>query len=133
MGLRSRLLKKNRRSNSGLVAVRMSKNDHHYYSILASDSGFEFVFQNGQDRWSTISASLASRIISGNQEGKIGTRIASNQSEFLKLAIGNTESGTSSWVSSEEIYYPSRESALLAERKILDLSWQNAEEKLSDE
>ena len=52
---------------SGFAAVRMSKHGHHYYTILASDSGFEYVFQNGKDRWSTISPNLAFRLIEKKQ------------------------------------------------------------------
>ena len=111
----------------------MSKHGHHYYTILASDSNFEFVFQNGQDRWSTISPSLADRLIEKNREGKIGDQVASDRKQFLELAIGSIENSGSSWTPSNEITYTTRELALTAEREILDISWSNAKDKLDDQ
>ena len=111
----------------------MSRGGHHYYTILASDLGFEYVFRNGTDRWSTISPSFASRLLEKNREGKMGNQIASNRKQFLQLAIGSIESGPTSWNPSKEISYPNREIALTAERKILDISWANVKDKLDDQ
>jgi hypothetical protein len=111
----------------------MSRGGHHFYTILASDSSFEFVFQNGKVRWSTISPSSARRVIQRNREGEIGNQIASDRKQFLKLAIFNGGTGSSSWTASKEIIYATRELALRAEREILDISWAGIEEKLDDE
>ena len=120
-------------SNSGFAAVRMSKRGHHYYTILASDSGFEYVFQNGKDRWSTISPNLAIRLIEKNREGSTAAQPATNRKQFLELAIGSSGSVSSSWMPSKEIIYTTREQALSAEREILDISWASAKEELGSE
>ena len=132
MGFLAKLFALGGRPDLRLAAVRMSKHGHHYYSILASNSGFEFVFQNGKDRWSTISAPLAKRTIDANREGNIGNQVATNRMQFLELAIGDAGSSVSSWEVSEVIYYKTRDEAIELERKILDISWANAEDKLDD-
>jgi hypothetical protein len=111
----------------------MSKSGHHYYTILASDSGFEYVFQNGKDRWSTISPNLAIRLIEKNREGSIGLQPATNRKQFLELAIGSSGGVSSSWMPSKEILYTTRELALSTEREILDVSWASAREELESE
>jgi hypothetical protein len=108
----------------------MFRQGHHFYTILASDSSFEYVFQNGKDRWSTISPSFANRLLEKNRDGKIGSQIASNRKQFLELAIGI---GAPAWTPSKEISYLNRELALTAERKILDISWANSKDKLDDQ
>ena len=133
MGFLAKVFSRNGASNSGFAAVRMSRGGHHFYTILASDSSFEFVFQNGKVRWSTISPSSARRVIQRNREGEIGNQIASDRKQFLKLAIFNGGTGSSSWTASKEIIYATRELALRAEREILDISWAGIEEKLDDE
>lgn len=133
MSLFAKLFARRSSSNSDFAAVRMSRGGHHYYTILASDLGFEYVFRNGTDRWSTISPSFANRLLEKNREGKMGNQIASNRKQFLQLAIGSIESGPTSWNPSKEISYPNREIALTAERKILDISWANVKDKLDDQ
>lgn len=118
---------------SSLVAVRMFRSGHHYYTILASDSGFEYVFQSGKERWSTISPSLATRLINKNKDGKIGGRPATNRKQFLELAIGISGDASSSWVPSEEFVYLTRSEALATEREILDASWARVKEELGYE
>ena len=111
----------------------MSNHGHHYYTILASDSGFEFVFQNGKDHWSSISPTLAVGLIEKNRAGKMGLRAATNRKQFLELAIGSIRSMNSSWMPSKEVIYTTREQALAAEREILDISWASAWEELENE
>ena len=110
----------------------MSKNGHHFYTILASNSSFEYVFRNGHDRWSTISPSLARRIIEKNKDGEIGNQIASDRKQFLELAIGSGGTEGSIWIPSQEIIYTTRELALRAEREILDSAWAGKEENLDE-
>ena len=129
MGFFAKLFKKSN-TNSKFTAVRMFSQGQHYYTILASDSSFEYVFQSGKDRWSTISPSFANRLLEKNRDGKIGSQIASNRKQFLELAIGM---GGRSWTPSKEISYLNRELALTTERKILDISWKNLKDKLDDQ
>jgi hypothetical protein len=110
----------------------MSKNGHHFYTILASNSSFEYVFRNGHDRWSTISPSLARRIIEKNKDGEIGNQIASDRKQFLELAIGSGGIAGSPWATSKEFNYTTRELALRAEREILDSAWAGKEENLDE-
>jgi hypothetical protein len=128
----ARIFSRNGDSNSGFTAVRMSKNGHHFYTILASDSSFEYVFRNGHDRWSTISPSLARRIIEKNKDAEIGNQIASGRKQFLKLAIGSGGIAGSSWETSKEVNYSTRELAIKTEREILDISWAGKEDELDD-
>ncbi len=133
MGFFAKLFPRNRISNAEFMAVRMSSRGHHYYTILASDKGFEFVFRSGRDRWSTISPSFASRLIKKNIAGEIGSRVASNRKEFLELAIGTLGNGHSPWTPSKAIPYTTREQALQSETEILDISWASAKDGLDDE
>ena len=129
MGFLAKLFTKSN-TNSKFTAVRMFRDGHHFYTILASDSSFEYVFQNGKDRWSTISPSFANRTLEKNREGKYGRQIASSRKQFLELAIGI---GASPWTPSKEISYLNRELALTAEREILDISWANSKDKLDEQ
>jgi hypothetical protein len=128
----TKIFSRNGNSNSGFTAVRMSKNGHHFYTILASDSSFEYVFRNGHDRWSTISPSLARRIIEKNKDGELGRQVASGRKQFLKLAIGSGGIAESSWEPSKEVNYSTRELAIKTERGILDISWAGKEDELND-
>ena len=129
LGFLAKVFPRKKVINSEFSAVRMSRDGHHYYTILASDSGFEFVFQTGKDRWSTISPSLASRLIEKNRHGEIGLQIAAGRKQFLNLAIGSIANEETSWTPSKEIVYTTRELALRAEREILDISWAKQEDK----
>ena len=102
----------------------MSRGGHHYYSILANESGFEFVFRNGHDRWSTISPSTAKRLIANHQSRKVGKSLPTSTKEWIKLA---THGETGGWQASKAINYRSSEEALLIERAILDTSWDGKE------
>ena len=132
MGFLAKIFLRNGDSNSGFTAVRMSKNGHHFYTILASDSSFEYVFRNGHDRWSTISPSLARRIIEKNKDGEIGNQVASDRKQFLKLAIWSGGIAETPWKTSKEVNYSTRELAIKTEREILDISWAGKEDELDD-
>jgi hypothetical protein len=132
LGFLAKIFSRNGDSNTGFTAVRMSKNGHHFYTILASDSSFEYVFRNGHDRWSTISPSLARRIIEKNKNGEIGSQVASGRKQFLKLAIGSGGIPESPWATSKAVDYLTRELAIKTEREILDISWAGKEDELDD-
>lgn len=117
------------RKSGSVTSVRMSRGGIHFYTILASDSGFEFLFQTGKDRWSTISPSLAKRILDNNRQGKTG-KIASNRMEFLNLAIGGAGGMGSHWMPSTRRTYHDRETAIKIELQVLDEAWAN---RLQDE
>jgi hypothetical protein len=127
-----RLIERFKRSNSTFVAVHMSRRGHHYFSILASNSGFEFVFRSGHDHWSTISPSLAKRTLEQNQLDGESNEQPSSVQGYLKLAKSSLVSDDSSWEISGEFGYESRVQALKVEREILDISWRKVED-LSDE
>jgi hypothetical protein len=110
----------------------MSRRGHHYFSILASNSGFEFVFRSGHDHWSTISPSLAKRTLEQNQLDGESNEQPSSVQGYLKLAKSSLVSDDSSWEISGEFGYESRVQALKVEREILDISWRKVED-LSDE
>lgn len=132
LGYLAKLFSRSGGANSRYAAVRMSKHGHHFYSILASDFGFEYVFKSGVDRWSTISPSLANRILEKNKNGEIGNQIASNQKQFLALAIGSFENEETPWTPSKVIYYSDRELAIMTEQKILEVSWAKTKDELDD-
>ena len=119
----SRLMERFKRSNSDFKAVRMSRRGHHYYSILASSSDFEFVFRNGHDHWSTISPSLAKRILGQSGLDSDSSKQPSSAQGYLKLATSSLVSSDSSWEISGEFGYENRAQALTAERNVLDISW----------
>ena len=112
-----RFISRNQHSAGNFSVVRMSRGGHHYYSILANESGFEFVFRNGHDRWSTISPSTAKRIIANHQNSK---SLPTSTKQWIKLATLGENGG---WQASKAINYRSSEEALLIERAILDASW----------
>ena len=101
----------------------MKRGEHHYYSIIAWDGGFEFIFRNGFDRWSTISPSFAKRIQTRNLEEKMRKPIAKTKKEFLELASLGAGTERSDWKRSEPIQYQTKELAIETERSVLDASW----------
>ena len=109
------------------IVVRMSRRGHHYYSILADSSGFEFIFRNDHSHWSTVSPTLARRILEGSHIENAARSHRKSARNFLQLATDNLVGNGSSWEISHEIGYPTRDIALQAERKILDKSWANGE------
>lgn len=120
----------NRRSRLGskFLVVRMSKDGHHFYSILASDSSFEFVFRSGHDHWSTISPSFAKRTMrlieeSDNQKNN-------STKKYLDRVLTLLASDT--WGASGVFKYASHEDALAVERKVLDNSWSVIESHKND-
>ena len=117
-----RFVSRNQQSAGGFSVVRMSRGGHHYYSILANESGFEFVFRNGHDRWSTISPSTAKRLIANHQSSKVGKSLPTSTKQWIKLA---TLGETGGWQASKVNNYKSSEEALLIERAILDTSWED--------
>ena len=119
-----RFVSRNPQSARGFSVVRMSRGGHHYYSILANEIGFEFVFRNGHDRWSTISPSVAKRLIQHKQSNKEGKSLPTSAKQWIKLAM---LSETGEWHASKTFNYVSKEEALLIERAILDESWEGKE------
>ncbi len=112
------------KSNLEFMVVRISRDGHHHYSILASRNGFEYVFRNGHDHWSTISPSFARRILERNKE-EISSRTTSmTAKDYVKIAFLGESWG---WEKSNVIFYLNREEALRVERDVLDKSWANAE------
>lgn len=121
-------LNRRSRSRSRFLVARMSKNGHHFYSILASDSNFEFVFRSGHDHWSTISPSFAKRTMrlieeSDGQKPKSAKRYLGR---VLTLLMSDT------WNASSGFKYASREDAVAFERKVLDKSWSRMESNNDD-
>jgi hypothetical protein len=120
----------NRRSGIGsrFLAVRMSKDGHHFYSILASDSSFEFVFRSGHEHWSTISPSFAKRTMKLIEEsdGQKPNSAKKYLGRVLTILISDT------WSASSVFKYASREDALAFERKVLDNSWSSKESDNDD-
>lgn len=106
----------------------MSRDGHHYYSILASDSNFEFVFRSGHEHWSTISPSFAKRTMRLIEESNSEKPNSAKQylDRVLILLVQNT------WSASSEFKYASREDALAFERKVLDNSWASKESDSDD-
>ena len=113
------ILRSPRRTNKFSV-VRMFRNGHHFYSILVTDSGFEYVFRNGHNRWSTISPSDAKRRIKHYQSSNPGKPLPTSRKQWIRLAAYTK----ASWEASKEVNYTSREEALLIERGILVASWE---------
>ena len=116
------------RFRSKFLVARMSKDDHHFYSILASDSNFEFVFRSGHEHWSTISPSFAKRTMRLIEEsdGQKPNSAKKYLGRVLTLLVSDT------WSASSVFKYASREDALAFERKVLDNSW-GSEESDSDD
>ena len=116
-------LNRQSRSRSRFLVARMSRDGHHFYSILASDSNFEFVFRSGHENWSTISPSFAKRTMRLIEEsdGQKPNSARQYLDRVLTLLLQNT------WSASSEFKYASREDALAAERKVLDNSWSELE------
>jgi len=110
-----------------IVVIRMSRRGHHYYSVLADSSGFEFVFRNEHNRWSTVSPTLARRILEGAQLEKASRSHQGSAERFLRLATDNLVGSGSSWEVSHEFRYPTRDIALQVERAILDKSWSDGD------
>lgn len=119
-----RFVSRNQQSAGGFSVVRMSRGGHHYYSILANENGFEFVFRNGHNRWSTISPSTVKRLIQHHQNNKEGEALPSTSKKWIKLA---TLGETGGWHASKIFNYGNKEEALLIERAILDESWEGKE------
>ena len=115
------------RSQTNFLVARISRRGHHYFSILASRDGFEYVFRNGHDRWSTISPSFAKRILERNQEKISSRKSPMTPNDYLKMATDIHRGDSSQWKVSKPILYSDREEALRLERTILDLSWTNAD------
>ena len=109
----------------------MSRKGHNYFSILATKSGFEYVFRTGHDRWSTISPSFAKRILEKNK-----LRTSSKESklakDYLSIALKFHLHDSNEWRASKPIIYSTREEALKAEREHLDLSWLKIEGENDD-
>ena len=116
------------RSRSRFLVVRMSKDGHHFYSILASDSSFEFVFRSGHENWSTISPSFAKRTMRLIEEsdGQKHNSAKKYLDQVLTLLVSDT------WSASSGFKYASREDALAIERKVLDNSWASKESDSDD-
>lgn len=110
------------------LVVRMSKDGHHFYSILASDSNFEFVFRSGHEHWSTISPSFAKRTMRLIEEsnGQKPNSAKKYLGRVLPLLMSDT------WSASSGFKYASREAALTFERKVLDNSWGSKESDSDD-
>ena len=121
-------LNRRSRSRSRFLAARMSRDGHHFYSILASDSNFEFVFRSGHEHWSTISPSFAKRTMRLIEEsdGQKPNSAKKYLDRVLTLLVQNT------WSASSGFKYASREDALAAERKVLDNSWSELESDNDD-
>ena len=127
MKLLSRLMGRLKTRHMPFVVIRMSRRGHHYYSVLADSSGFEFVFRNEHNHWSTVSPTLARRILEGAQLKKAARSHRGLAEKFLRLATNNLVGSESSWEVSHEFRYPTRDIALQVERKILDKSWSDGD------
>ena len=114
--------------NRRFLVVRMYKDGHHFYSILASDSNFEFVFRSGHDHWSTISPSLAKRTLGLIQESD-GQK-PNSAKKYLNRVLTVLASDT--WMASDVFKYANQEDALAFERKVLDNSWSSIESENDD-
>jgi hypothetical protein len=108
--------------------IRLNRKGHHYFSIIAWEGGFEFIFRNGFERWSTISPSLAKRIQTRNLEGRMGKSIAKTKKDFLELAALGASSADSNWIIAGPIHYQIKEIAIESERSVLDASWMKVKE-----
>lgn len=113
---------------SRFLAVRMSNDGHHFYSILASDSNFEFVFRSGHDHWSTISPSFAKRTMRLIQESD--GQEPNSAKKYLNRVLTVLTSDT--WMASDVFEYANYEDALAFERKVLDKSWSSIESDNDD-
>ena len=116
------------KSNLEFIVVRMSRKNHHFYSILATNTGFEYIFRNGTNHWSTISPSYVKRILEHhlNEQKR---PFPTTAKEFLKLAYFED---SLNWQVSKEFNYATRDEALKVEREILDISWATAKEQPDD-
>jgi len=121
-------LNRRSRSRSRFLVARMSKDGHHFYSILASDSNFEFVFRSGHEHWSTISPSFAKRTMRLIEEsdGQKPNSAKKYLDRVLTLLMSDT------WSASSGFKYANREDALAFERKVLDNSWASKESDSDD-
>ena len=128
MKLVPRLFKVKTKTDYPFAVIRLNREDHHYFSIIAWEGGFEFIFRNGFDRWSTISPSLAKRIQTRNLDGKMGNSIAKTKNDFLELASLGAGLEGSNWKISAPIQYQIKEEAIDSERSVLDASWMKAED-----
>jgi len=117
------------RSRSIFLVARMSKDGHHFYSILASDSSFEFVFRSGHEHWSTISPSFAKRTMRLIEESDV--QKPNSPKKYLDRVLTLLMSDT--WSASSGFKYANREDALAFERKVLDNSWASKESDSDDE
>lgn len=129
MGIFTNLFKIFGQIDHPFVVTRISRDDHHHYSIIAWEGGFEFIFRNGFDRWSTISPSFAKGILTRNLEGQMGDSIAETAIEFLELAALGAGAKESKWKQSKPIRYRSKEKAIETERRELDIAWMKVEAK----
>ena len=121
----SRIFYRTDKSNLEFIVVRMSSNNHHFYSILATDAGFEYIFRNGTDHWSTISPAFGKRILD-HYLNERERPYPGTAKEFLKLAYFED---SSHWQASKEFKYATRDEALKVEREILDISWATVKEE----
>jgi len=118
------------KSEEKFLVVRVSRKGHHYYSILASENGFEYVFRNGHDRWSTISPSFAKRVLEHSKKDTGSGFNPKSSKDFLTIATRDYHENSSSWKVSNTFTYTGREEAIRVEREILDDSWANVEGEL---
>ena len=123
-----KLFKIMRKIEHPFIVTRISRDGLHHYSIIAWDGGFEFIFRNGFDSWSTISPSFAKRILARNLEGQMGDARAKTASDFLELAALGAGTKESRWTQSDPIRYRSKENAIEIERQELDIAWMKVEE-----
>lgn len=121
-------LNRRSRSRSRFLVARMSKDGHHFYSILASDSNFEFVFRSGHEHWSTISPSFAKRTMRLIEESN--AQKPKSAKKYLNRVLTVLASDT--WMASDIFKYVNREDALAFERKVLDKSWSSIESDNDD-
>ena len=113
-----------------ILVGRVSRSGHHYYSILCDDSGFEFIFRSGHDRWSTISPSFAKKILLKHNRKKLWP--FNKAKEFLRIAsegILANQNDLNGWQISRPIKYSSRDKAINEERSLLDKSWEEVEKE----
>jgi len=121
------LVKESTQRRKPFVLVRVLGDGTHLYSILAWEGGFEFVFRNGHERWSTVSPSYARRILEDNAEGKFGKKNPRSAKDFITLTMYVSGEPGTGWKKSSYVYYSSKEEALAKERGILDIAWKKLE------
>ena len=111
-----------------IKVARMVRSDTHFYSILLTRDGFEYVFRSGHDHWSTISHKHGKKIIERDMNGESGRPRANSMKEFLALASHGASSKrrarNSGWQVKKLIKYSSRDQALQVETRVLDKSWE---------